>query len=177
MPAKSPSIPDRLAEQLGALGARIRGQRRRLKVSATAAAESAGLSRVTLHRIERGEPSVTMGAYLGAIAALGLEFDLVDPNAAANPAPPPSPHTQAAREQAASARPAPDLPATIRLDDYPQLRKLAWQRDGASVVTPREALDLYEREWRHVDRAHMDATERALLQALVDRLGGGRLLV
>jgi transcriptional regulator with XRE-family HTH domain len=34
-----------------------------LKVSATTAAEAAGMSRMTLHRIERGEPSVTMGAY------------------------------------------------------------------------------------------------------------------
>ncbi|MFG6415730.1 helix-turn-helix domain-containing protein [Roseateles sp. DC23W] len=43
------------------LGARIRAQRQRQRVSATHAAEAAGLSRVTLHRIERGEPSVTMG--------------------------------------------------------------------------------------------------------------------
>jgi hypothetical protein len=28
------------------------------------------MSRVTLHRIERGEPSVTMGTYLNAAAAL-----------------------------------------------------------------------------------------------------------
>jgi len=36
-------------------------KRKALRVSATVAAEAAGMSRVTLHRIEKGEPSVTMG--------------------------------------------------------------------------------------------------------------------
>lgn len=35
------------------------------------------MSRVTLHRIERGEPSVTMGAYLNALAVLGLDFEIL----------------------------------------------------------------------------------------------------
>jgi hypothetical protein len=30
------------------------------------------MSRVTLHRIEKGEPPVTMGAWSNAIAALGM---------------------------------------------------------------------------------------------------------
>lgn len=37
------------------------------------------MSRPTLYRIEHGEPSVTMGAYLAAIAAVGLELHLTDP--------------------------------------------------------------------------------------------------
>ena len=37
------------------------------------------MSRVTLQRIERGEPLVTMGAYIGAATAVGLELELVDP--------------------------------------------------------------------------------------------------
>ena len=84
MPAKAPPVGDVLAEKLRALGGRIRAHRERQKVSASLAAEAAGMSRVTLHRIERGEPSVTMGAYLSAIAAIGLELDLSDPRARSN---------------------------------------------------------------------------------------------
>jgi transcriptional regulator with XRE-family HTH domain len=54
------------------LGQQIRRVRREQKVSAVAAAESVGISRVTVHRIERGEPSVTIGAWLALANALGL---------------------------------------------------------------------------------------------------------
>ena len=72
MPSKSPVNTDACAAQLQALGAQIRSQRKALRLSATVTAEAAGVSRVTLHRIEKGEPSVTMGAWCSAIAALGL---------------------------------------------------------------------------------------------------------
>ena len=62
MPAAAPPLPDHLGPRLQALGERIRAQRKQHRLSAATAAEAAGMSRVTLHRIERGEPSVTMGA-------------------------------------------------------------------------------------------------------------------
>ena len=79
MPALAPPIADATAAKLHTLGKRIRTQRKELRVSAAAAAEASGMSRVTLHRIERGEPSVAMAAYMSAIAALGLELEVVDP--------------------------------------------------------------------------------------------------
>lgn len=36
------------------------------------------MSRVSVHRIEQGEPSVTMGAYLNVLAALGMNFWATD---------------------------------------------------------------------------------------------------
>jgi transcriptional regulator with XRE-family HTH domain len=159
MPAKAPPVGEVLAARLKALGERIRSHREQQKVSATLAAEAAGMSRVTLHRIERGEPSVTMGAYLSAIAALGLQLDLLDPQARKAPAP------------------GTGLPASVRLADYPQLRRLAWQRHGVAELSPADALNLYERNWRHVDQGSLAPAERALVQTLVDKLGGGRLLV
>ena len=63
MPARTPIIASAAAEKLIALGKRIRAHRKARRISATTAAEAAGMSRVTLHRIEKGEPSVTMGAY------------------------------------------------------------------------------------------------------------------
>jgi transcriptional regulator with XRE-family HTH domain len=158
MPAAATPLPEPLAETLAAIGARIRRRRKQLKVNAVAAAEAAGMSRVTLHRVERGEPSVTMGAYLSAAAALGLELEVFDP---------------AERQQGRKAA----LPAKIRLADYPELRRLAWQTGEATELTPEAALRLYERNWRHLDRKAMDRHERALVEQLVKALGGGRLLV
>ncbi len=74
MPATAPASPAVVTEQLAALGALVRARRKALKVSATALAEVAGMSRVSVHRIEQGEPSVTMGAYLNVLAALGMVF-------------------------------------------------------------------------------------------------------
>lgn len=65
----------------------------------------------------------------------------------------------------------------VRLADYPQLRRLAWQLDAATVLTPVEALNLYERNWRHLDRDELESSESALLQWLIATVGGGRALV
>lgn len=155
MPAKSPPVPTAVATQLETLGRRIRAQREQQKVTATDVAEAAGMSRVTLHRVEKGEPSVTMGAYLSALSAVGLSLQVREPEAAFTSA----------------------LPALVRLDDYPALKQLAWQLPGVTELSPAQALDLYERNWRHLDREGLALQERRLIQALVDELGGGRLLV
>ncbi|TFZ02180.1 XRE family transcriptional regulator [Ramlibacter henchirensis] len=156
MPATAPPLTHDPADQLARLGERLRLHRKRQGISATAAAESAGMSRVTLHRIERGEPSVTMGAWVSIATALGLQLDLRDPGAS---------------------REAPALPDRIRLADYPQLQKLAWQLQGVEDVSPQEALSIYERNWRHVDGNTLTMKEIALVHALATALGGGRLLV
>ncbi len=164
MPAIAPPSGETVIAGLAALGERLRVERKRLGVSATTAAEAAGMSRVTLHRIERGEPSVTMGAYANAAAALGWSLGLHDPSRAASAAKP----TRSRQG---------DAPPPIRLHEFPQLRRLAWQYQGATEVTPAEALSLYERNWRHVDQAALSPQERELVQHLVVSLGGGRLLV
>jgi transcriptional regulator with XRE-family HTH domain len=161
MPAQAPATGEILAAKLVALGAQLRAQRKRLGVSATTAAEAAGMSRVTLHRVERGEPSVTMGAYLNAAAALGLDLVVTGP----------------APAQAGRSKEEDTLPQGIALADYPQLARLAWQFQGASEVTPAEALNLYERNWRHIEQGALAPHERTLIQRLVASLGGGQLLV
>jgi transcriptional regulator with XRE-family HTH domain len=157
MPAAAPAVTDAQRELLAKLGRELRVARERQKVSAVAAAEAAGVSRVTLHRIERGEPSVAMGAWIAVASTLGATLGVLHPGAAAT--------TSVA------------IPERIRLDDYPQLRKLAWQLTGVQELGPKEALELYERNWRHVDRASLSPTESALIEALSRAFGGGRLLV
>mgnify|MGYP000970495371 CR=1 FL=1 len=152
MPARTPRGGKTARDKLAALGARLRLHRRAVRVTATELAEAANVSRMTLHRIEKGEPSVTMGAYMSAFAALGLELQLVDP-----------------RARAAKRGKAP-LPRTIRIADFPQLKRLAWQL-ADTELTPKEALALYERNWRHVDRKAMGDHERDLVRQLSTRLG------
>src|SRR5689334_24322851 len=106
MPAAAPPVAPADHKRLALLGERIRAARKRQRVTAVAAAQAAGISRVTLHRIERGEPTVAIGAWMATASALGLALDLLDANAAAQPR---------------------NLPDKIRLRDYPQLKKLAWQ--------------------------------------------------
>jgi len=157
MPAAAPAVAPPERELLARLGQKLRRARKTQKVSAVAAAEAAGISRVTLHRIERGEPTVAMAAWVALASTLGLALDVADAGTAASV--------------------AVQLPERIRLDAYPQLRKLAWQLQGVEELTPQEALGLYERNWRHVDRAGLSAAETALIHALSQALGGGRLLV
>ncbi|MFV0493828.1 helix-turn-helix domain-containing protein [Mycobacterium sp.] len=76
MPARSPATTDWTNRALAEIGEELRGRRKELRISAATAAEAAGVSRVTLHRIESGTPSVTVGAYMNAAAALGLQLEL-----------------------------------------------------------------------------------------------------
>lgn len=163
MPAKAPLFDEVLETQLKRLGQDIRAQRKLQKVSATNAAEAAGMARVTLHRIERGEPSVTMGAYMTALAAMGLQLHLSGDKSVK------------AAALATAAEHAP--PARVRLADYPQLQRLAWHMHGVVDVSAQEALNLYERNWRHVEQAALEPGERVLVQTLIASLGGGRLLI
>ena len=65
---------------------------------------------------------------------------------------------------------------TVVPDDYAGLRGLAWNRDPARPIPAAEAYALYEREWRHVDRAALTEAERHLVADLTRRFGNGVLL-
>ncbi|MEZ0366518.1 helix-turn-helix domain-containing protein [Mycobacterium sp. pUA109] len=146
------------------LGGELRNRRLALGVSAVTTAEAAGMSRVTLHRIEAGSPAVTIGAYLNAAAALGLRLTLDEPQ-----------HRRRPAHEAAPGQDAPET--TVRVGDFPQLHAIAWQLRAETELTGVEALQLYERNWRHVDQAAMSDEERAFVQQLADAHSAGVLLV
>lgn len=58
------------------LGENIRLARLRRKLSSEQIAERAGIGRMTLWKIEKGAPTVSMGSYLQVLFILGLESDL-----------------------------------------------------------------------------------------------------
>ena len=144
------------------LGSKLREYRKRMKISALAAAEASEISRITLYRIELGEASVTMGAYINVIHALGLKLELSNTPYAAKPL---------------QNKPTQQIPKNIRIADYRQLKKLAWQLKGTKELSAEEALNLYERNWRHIDLKNLDKREEKLIRTLLNAFGRERLLV
>ncbi len=146
MPSAAPRPQGRCPQRLQAIGAGIRRRRRQLGVSAIATAAAAGVSRVTLHRIETGAASVTLGALINVLDALDLSLsDLEGPEADAA---------------------APSQPEPIELGTYPLLQQLAWHVQGSGGLRPAEAAGLYARQRRRRDLAPLLPHERQLLTTL-----------
>jgi transcriptional regulator with XRE-family HTH domain len=171
MTARRPPLPDAENALLATLGERLRLARRRRRKTAEDVATQAGITRVTLRRVEGGEPAVMMGSYLKVMAVLGLAQDLVllarDDTLG----------RRLQDEQLLRKAATPKAPRKIRLADYPRLREIAWSTDPAASITPAEAFALYERNWRHLDREGMEPKEQALVARLTATVGKGVLLV
>lgn len=75
------------------------------------------------------------------------------------------------------ATPTPDAADLVVPAEYPELRRLAWNRDPVRPIAGKEALQIYEAAWRHVDEDAMPAAEKALVQRLATQYGNGHLLV
>ena len=58
------------------IGENIKLARKRRKLSESQMAERAGISRSTVQLLEKGEPGVSMSAYVQVLFVLGLENDL-----------------------------------------------------------------------------------------------------
>ena len=146
--------------KLEQLGQALLSQRKALKLSAMATAEAAGVSRVTLHRIERGERSVNMGAYAAVAQALSMVLQALPLEKV------PLTTSESTSDATDAARPLSAIPVRIKLNNYPVLKSLAWHMPGASAVSPPEAFDLYERNARHIQLADLAPNEQALMHAL-----------
>ncbi len=156
MATPPPTLSPPLKALAAQMGEQIRAQRKRLKVSAVAAAEAAGMSRVTWHRIEKGEVSVTLGSYMLAANVVGLGVVL----------------TPAGAVDTGNSNKV--IPIKIALAEYPQLQHLAWQVSGVDSLSPVEAFDFYERNWRHVYQQALTPKEQALIDALRLALRGNQ---
>ena len=144
-------ISDDAVSQLADIGQLIRQHRKSFKITANAAAETAGISRVTLHRIEKGEPTVSMGAYLNVISALDLNLHL---------------SAKTDTESTANADSVGKLQVRLSLSDYPQLKELAWHVRGVDEFSLVEAHSIYERNKRFLDSENLSDSEQALIELL-----------
>lgn len=59
------------------MGENIKLARKRRKLTVMQVAERAGIDRSTLYYIEKGNPSVSMGAYFNVLRVLGLHEDIL----------------------------------------------------------------------------------------------------
>ncbi len=160
MPAKLSTTSATVSNIAVDVGEQIRAQRKALGVSATTAAEAAGMSRVTWHRIEKGVTTVTLGACLSALNVVGLDIEIMQ-------------SSECEHNSAHDLNNSESIPVKIALADYPQLKQLAWQVHGVDTLTPREALGVYERNSRHINLETLALHERDLIAALQQVFSGG----
>lgn len=131
------------------LGRLLRERRNALNITMTTAAESAGMSRLTWHRLEKGAPGVALAHLAAAAEVLGLKL------------------TMRVEDAGAPSDAQGHLPLQIELAKYPGLRTLAWQvGEHVDALTPREAFGIYRRNIRHLDVGALTGGELQLLTAL-----------
>lgn len=76
------ALPIPVGRALRKLGHDIRDARRRRRIPLAVAAQRASISRMTLIRIERGDPGVAVGSYAATLFVLGMVnrlSELADP--------------------------------------------------------------------------------------------------
>jgi hypothetical protein len=105
------TILDDVVNQLSQIGQLIRRHRKLFKIKANSAIETEGIPREALHRIEKGEPSVSIDAYRNVISSLNLNFYLAASGDVG---------------YEGNINRVGQLPVCISLADCPQLNDLAW---------------------------------------------------
>lgn len=75
---KKALILPRYQKIFAGLGENIKLARKRRKLTAEQVAERAGIHRATLHRVEKGDPSVAIGIYFNVLKVLNLEKDFAN---------------------------------------------------------------------------------------------------
>ena len=73
-----PAVPIPVARALRKLGHDIRDARRRRRIPVAILAARASIGRMTLNRIEKGDPRTSLGAYATVLFALGMVERLAD---------------------------------------------------------------------------------------------------
>jgi transcriptional regulator with XRE-family HTH domain len=74
---QQPVLLPKAQKVLNDLGENIKLARLRRKLSTAQISERAGISRATLWQIEKGTPTVAMGAYFQVLFVMGLEKDFL----------------------------------------------------------------------------------------------------
>ena len=105
------------SETLKKIGLSLKTTRKSLGVSSIATAEAAGISRVTLHRVENGEPTVNVSAYVRVATVLDLDLAI-----------------QAKDQLCGQTSKSLDLPVRISLR-VSGLRQLAWHLPDAQSLS------------------------------------------
>lgn len=130
------------------LGEGLRARRKSHGLSAVNTCKAAGISRVTLNRVEKGESSVTAGAYFAVAKALGEEISL------------------------AKQRDDSGVLQDIRLREYPGFKQIAWHLSDDALLAPEEVWNLLSRNQRFLDWAVLSPKELQHLAAIKTKFSG-----
>jgi len=76
MDRKRPAIFPRVKRNLAVFGTNLKLARLRRKISAELMAERADISRTTLYEVEKGSPTVSLGAYISVLSVLGMNEEI-----------------------------------------------------------------------------------------------------
>jgi transcriptional regulator with XRE-family HTH domain len=77
MQTKKQILLPRFQKMMEQMGENIKLARKRRKLTTLLVAERAGIDRTTLYYIEKGNPSVSIGAYFNVLRVLGLQDDIL----------------------------------------------------------------------------------------------------
>ncbi len=77
MKKKRPILFPQHQQLLAQVGENIKLARKRRRLTTVQVAERAGIDRSTLYEIEKGNPSVSFGAYFNTLRVLGLQDDFL----------------------------------------------------------------------------------------------------
>jgi transcriptional regulator with XRE-family HTH domain len=77
MKSKKQRLFPKYQKLLERFGENIKLARKRRKLTTLLVAERADIDRTTLYQIEKGNPSVSMGAYFNVLRVLGLQDDFL----------------------------------------------------------------------------------------------------
>ena len=77
MTTKKQILFPKYQKTLGQMGENIKLARKRRNLTTIQVAERAGINRSTLYHIEKGKPSVALGAYFNVLRVLGLQDDFL----------------------------------------------------------------------------------------------------
>ena len=77
MKSKKQVLLPKFQKVLENMGENIKLARKRRSLTAAQVSERAGIDRTTLYHIERGNPSVSLGAYFNVLRVLGLQDDIL----------------------------------------------------------------------------------------------------
>ena len=75
---KNSAVPLPVSRALRKLGHNIRDARRRRRIPVAVMAERASMSRMTLNKLEKGDPGVSLGKTASVLFALGMAERLAD---------------------------------------------------------------------------------------------------
>lgn len=76
MPGKTVVLTESVRQKVKRLGLRMKNARLRRNIKAESLARQVGISEGTLYAIEKGSPTVSLGAYAAVLQVLGMTDDL-----------------------------------------------------------------------------------------------------